>query len=250
MKPVRFSQLKNMARSPAHYIGSVTEETAAIERGGALHSIVLGGAQVMFYPGAVRRGKEWDAFQAANDGAMILTRSEYDKVMPMADSVRRNANAMMVLKGQHEVEVDWSLLGRACQSHVDCVGINGEWVTELKSTRDASPARFMWQSLRMGYNAQLAFYDQAVRASKLGKPNAHYVVAVESAPPFVVTVMRLTDKALDQGRRAFRLWFERLLACEAADQWPGYCDAIEDLDVPEEDVELVFPDSGDAEVAA
>jgi hypothetical protein len=250
VSPVRFHRLKLIARSPQHYLGYSEEQAVHLERGEAFHSVVLGGKRVTFYPGPVRRGKEYEAFAGANPGALILTRTEYDKVMPMAEAVLKHGLAMEVLAGKHEVEVAWSYLGRQCGSRIDCIGPEGAWVTELKSTRDASLGRFQWQALRMGWNAQLAFYGEAVRASGLGKPAAHFVVAVESAPPHVVAVRRLTDRALDQGRRAFRLWFERLLVCEASDHWPGYCEDIEDLDHPiEDDVGLVFPGDDDAEAA-
>jgi hypothetical protein len=61
--------------------------------------------------------------------------------------------------------------------------------------------------------------------------------------------MRLTARALEQGQRSYRLWFERLLTCEAADAWPAYCESVVDLDVPDEETDLVFG-SSDAEVAA
>jgi hypothetical protein len=246
MKPVRISRLKLFGKSAAHYKGAEDQDEYHLERGDGLHSVLLGGKRVIAYPGAVRRGKEYDAFVKDNPGALILTKTEEAKVNAMAASVRRHPVAMRVLKGQHELEVDWTFLGRPCQSHIDVLGPGGAYVTELKSAKSSKPLDIMWQSLRLGYNAQLAFYDEAVRTLGLGKPTDHYVVAVESAPPFVVTVLRLTDRALDQGRRAFRLWFEQLLACEEADRWPGYCEAIEDLDLPvEDDVELVFPAAAD-----
>lgn len=250
MKPVRLSRLKLIGRSPAHYKGAEDQDEYHLERGDGLHSVLLGGKKVMAYPGPVRRGKEYDAFVRDNPGALILTKTEEAKVSAMAAAVRRNPVAMSVLKGQHELEVDWTLLDRPCQSHIDVLGPGGRYITELKSAKSSKPLDMMWQAMKLGYNAQLAFYDEAVRTLGLGAPEAHYVVAVESAPPFVVTVLRLTDRALDQGRRAFRLWFERLLACEAADHWPGYCEAIEDLDLPvEDDVELVFPAADEEEAA-
>ena len=244
--PVRFTNLKLMALSPAHYLEAAQKDTGSMERGRALHSLVLGGAPVLAYPGKVRRGKEYDAFVAANTNAQVLTKSDYAKVEGMAASVRAHKVAMRVLAGQHEVELDWQFMGRKCQSHIDVVGGGGEWVTELKSAVSSNPDRFAWQSHRMAYNAQLAFYWEAVLQSGLGVPRDAFVVAVESSAPYVVTVMRLTGRALDLGRRSFRLWMERLLGCEAANEWPGYVQDIVPLDVPEDEPDLVF---GSAELA-
>jgi hypothetical protein len=240
MDPVRFSRLKLMAKSPQHYLSQTVEETAAMERGTAVHTLLLGGPRLTFFPGPARRGKEWEAFEAANADAQILTRTDYDTANAMADSVRRNKLAMEVLAGRHEVELAWKFLGRDCGSKVDVIGGGGRWVTELKTARDAEPTRFMWQAIRMNYHAQLAFYQDAVEASGQGDPQDAFVVAVESSAPYVVTTLRLTDRALEQGRRLFRLWFERVLACEEAKAWPGYCESIVDLDVPEDEPELTF----------
>ena len=243
MDPVRFSRLKLMSRSPAHYAAYEQEETASIEKGRALHALVLGGPRVVCYPGAVRRGKEYEAYAEKFSDALILNRSDYASAMGMAEAVKAHPRAMELLQGSPEVELDWSFLGRACQSHIDVVG--SDYLTELKSTRNCHPDRFKWQARQLGYHAQLAFYDEAVRFSG-SEPRAHYIVAVESSAPFVVTTLRLTDRMLDEGRRLVRLWMERLLACEAAGAWPGYCESTVDLDVPEDDAELTFADEEEA----
>ena len=243
-EPVRFSRLKLMALSPAHYHAATQQPTGAKERGSALHSLVLGGKQVVAYPGKVRRGKEYDEFLAAHADAIILTKSDWSRATGMAEAVTNHRQAMEVLRGQHEVEVDWSYLGRACQSHVDVFTV--DYVTELKSTASSNPDKFAWQSLRYLYDAQLAFYMEAILSSGLGVPREAFVVAVESCAPYVVSVMRATERALDHGRRSCRLWMERLLGCEAANEWPGYVGSIVPLDVPEDEPELTF---GTAELA-
>jgi hypothetical protein len=245
LEPVRFSNLKLMALSPAHYRAAADKETYAMERGRALHSLVLGGPRVIPYPGKTRQGKDWAAFQAANDDAQILTSGEYAKARGMADAVRANRHAMDLLEGQHEVEIDWHYLGRRCQSHIDVIGGGGRWVTELKSTVSSNPDRFAWQAQRMAYFGQLAFYMEALQQTNRSVPEDAYVVAVEAVPPFVVTVMRLTDKALEQGRKCMRLWMERLLGCEATGEWPGYVQGVVALDAPEAELELDFGGGGD-----
>lgn len=240
---VHFSRLKLLSRSPAHYLAAQGKNTYAMERGSALHSLILGGAEVIAYPGKQRRGKDWESFKADHPGAIILTRTESSKTFAMAASVRSHKLAMSVLEGQHEVEVDWTFLGRDCQSHVDVIG--ADYVTELKSTADAQPDRFNWHARRMWYLAQLAFYDSAVRTKGLCQPKAHYIVAVESAPPFVVEVFKCTERAIEHGHKTIRLWFERLLSCESARTWPGYCQSIVPLDVPEEEDDLIYSGSGE-----
>jgi len=240
LEPVRFSGLKAMALSPAHYRAAVERDGQEKQRGRALHSIILGGKRVVGYPGKVRRGKEFEAFANDNHDAEILTMADYERAAGMAAAVRACPRAMDMLVGRHEMEIDWTFLGRRCQSHVDVVGPAGEYVTELKSTVSSHPDRFAWQSRRMAYHAQLAFYAEAVLQAGLGVPRDLYVVAVESRPPYVVTCMRLAPRALEEGRKCVRLWMERLLGCEASGEWPGYVGDIVPLDVPDDDLELTF----------
>jgi hypothetical protein len=237
---VRYSRLKLMALSPAHYQAWADKETAAMERGRAFHSMVLGGPEVMPYPGKVRHGKEWEAFAAANENAMILNRTDYALAAGMAEAVLRHRDAPRVLAGEHEVEIDWSCLGRPCQSHVDVIGEGGLVVTELKSSVSSSPDRFPFLAHRMNYAGQLAFYRQAVEATRAVKVRDVYVVAVEQTPPHVVTVMRAEDDFLELGDKTVRIFMERLLACEAANEWPGYVQSIVPLHAPAEDLEFTY----------
>jgi hypothetical protein len=246
LAPVRFSRLKQMAKSPVHYRDAVSKESTAMERGSALHSLVLGGQRVTCYPGPVRRGKEFEAFAAANENALILTRTEYEKVMPMADSVLASPLAAPYLQGRKEVELDWSVLGRECQSHVDMLDGGWNWIGELKTCESADPLRFQFKADRYAWFSQIAFYSEAVMQLGHARPEEHVIVAVESASPYPVTVMRLTARALEHGAKQWRLWFERLLACEASNNWPAYCESIVDLDAPSEEVTLIYPEEAAA----
>lgn len=237
MLPLRFHHLKALGRSPAHaklvLDGEEAEQTASMERGSALHHMVFGTRPVIAYPGAVRRGKEWEAFRAGHPDCEILAGSDYERVQGMAEAVRAHADAMQVLEGVHESTIMFDILGRRARVTPDCRA--PEHVAELKSTTCSDPMRFQWQAIKLGYHCQLVWQLDGVALSGLGQPKKAYVVAVESSAPYPVTVLRLTDRALDQGRRQVRLWLERFLACEKWDTWPGYVESIVDLDVPDDE---------------
>jgi PDDEXK-like domain of unknown function (DUF3799) len=240
LPPVRHSRLKLIGKSPKHFREAVTKETSTMGCGSAVHSLVLGGQRVTSYPGPVRRGKEYEAFAAANENALILTRTEYEKVMPMADAVLASPLAAPYLKGRKEVEVNWSFLGRDCQSHMDMLADDWTSVADLKSCESADPGQIKWKAARYCWFSQLAFYSEAVMQLGHARPEEHVIVAVESASPYPVTVMRLTARALEHGQKQWRLWFERLLACEASGSWPAYCESVVDLDAPSEEIELTY----------
>ena len=97
---MRLSTLKAMGRSPLHCmhaIRSAYEPTLAMKIGTGAHSLLLGGPKIVTFPGKVRRGKEWDAFELEHAADLILSSSEADKAEAIADAVRSNPIAHRVL---------------------------------------------------------------------------------------------------------------------------------------------------------
>ena len=116
-------------------------------------------------------------------------------------------------------------------SGVDVIGDG--FITELKSTQSAEPARFSRLALNMHYHAQMVLYRQGAMELGLVAPAADlFIVAVESKPPFPVSVLRLTQPVIDLAAKTLALWCERLRTCEENDHWPGYSSAVIDMDLP------------------
>ena len=234
MKPVRFSNLRLMAKSPAHYRAALDgerEDTLAMRLGRLVHALVLGGDYLVW--DGTRRGKEWDRFAEENAGREIVTASELAQAEPVAAAVSASELAAPLLDGAHEQTIEWEIGGRKCQGRLDV--LNAAFITDLKSTTNAEPEWFSRHGAKMGYHAQLAWYADGAKAAGLVIAPRCYVVAVEMKPPHVVTCLELTPHALDMGRRAYRLWWERLMVCERSDYWPGYVEGIAPLDVPEDE---------------
>lgn len=240
--PVRFSALKHMARSPAHYAAAVEtafDETVSMRLGSAAHALLFE-QPVSVFTGKVRRGKAWEAFQEEHADETIVNRREYEHARRLVDAIQNHRDARELIYADDAVwekTIDWKTLGRECRSTPDVRATR--YIVDLKTTRCSEPQRFNRDGTFRSYHAQLAFYLDAVIASGLGKPAEAYIVAVESSPPFPVTVLRLTDRAIDQGRRLCRLWFERLLQCEEANYWPGYVQGVVDFDVLDDPIELM-----------
>lgn len=263
LEPVRFSNLKHMARSPAHYEAvrrSGIEETRAIQNGSLVDWLVFGDRPgekpVVIYDGAARRGKAWAEFCAAHPTAEIYKRSEVEQAQQIADAINRHPLAKrLVQDGTKQERIEWSYCGRTCRSRPDTLGLDR--VVDLKTARDVVPERFIPQARRLSYPAQLAFYREAARTVGV-EARRCYIVAVETARPFDVVVYSLAEDALDLGLRSCRLWIERVLASEAAEQkmvqdlgrpltdaevwqcWPGYSAEPVELATREEDFELLI----------
>jgi hypothetical protein len=228
--PLRFSQLRRMAQSPAHYLAAPEPSSSAIDIGNAADALILGSAEpVTFYPGSVRRGKEWESFAAAHAHSIILTKREHAIAEGMAEAVRRCPHATQVLDGLIRETRYWTVQGRSCRGTPDVHGVN--FLTDLKTGETSDPRRFPWKVRQFAYHAQLAWYRAGVIACGLPVPEDCYIVAVEQTPPHVVTVFRLTPQTLDLGERLCRLWFEQLKVCEESGVYPGYSQSIVDLDL-------------------
>lgn len=245
--PVRFSALKRFALSPLHYLSAIREpddsDSLARRIGRGAHALMFG-QPVVVYPGKVRSGKQWDAFKAEHDGkSEILNQREMNQALRMVDALNENTlSRSLLLDGTTcEQRIDWRYLGRSCRSTPDAY--KPDVVTDLKSTRVMPPARFVSAATKLAYHAQLAFYSEALRSTGKANPSMAFIVAVESVPPYSVTVLELTPRALEMGKRTYRLWFEELLGCEASDSWPGYSDGAIPFDVVDEDDEFDMDDA-------
>jgi hypothetical protein len=254
VSPLHFYQLKWMARSAAHcryYMDNPRKETLALRLGQAVDAIVFKTGHVLGWSGT-RRGKDWNAFEEANPDAIILNDPERALAFGMIEALQDHRgtdtpDAMELLNGVVQDTLCWNISGR------DCVGTPDVWtperIVDLKTTRNAEPNWFARDAMWRGYHSQLAWYRNGLICSGLAKPKDAYIVAVESAPPHPVVIRQLTDRALDQGDRLWRIWLERFLVCEASNEWPGYVQSSVELDVPDDD-ELILKIGGeDLEVA-
>jgi hypothetical protein len=233
---VRFSRLKLMALSPAHYFAACqqlgADDTLALRLGSGVHAMILN-QPVVRYSGR-RVGDKWDGFAAEHAGKVILNDREWAEASAMARAILRHSEAPRILFDGTRIEepILWRYLGRSCSSRPDA---RGRWhLAELKTARTSKPGWFSRDVFRMHYHAQCAFYDEAHAYETSERFANVYIVAVEKTPPHPVTIYRLTDRALNLGHKSLRLWMEMLLACEADHSWPSYAESIVDLDAPDE----------------
>lgn len=236
LAPLRFSQLKWMAKSPAHAkwaIDHETPDTPQMRMGRLAHSCFLGSHVPVVYPGD-RRGNAWKEFKAAHEGKDIVTEKEFQIASDMAAALHQHKEARRLLMGKREETIHFTISGRLCRATPDAYA-GGADLPDLKSTSDASPEKFPWHALRMGYPAQLAFYKDGIIAAGKGNPSRLFIVAIEVKAPHAICVHQLTERAEDLGRRTYRLWLELFLNSERSDDWasygPGVIEAPENADL-------------------
>jgi hypothetical protein len=253
--PTRFSLLKQMSLSGAHYweaaqhpqddslaarlgvTSFLPEKKDALRFGAAVHLILLGdGEKIGTWTGKVRNGKAWDQFQeiAAGEGkTVILSAKEMARASAVAAAIRRHDRAMELLFDGtiREERIDWEWCGRAVRSTPDALKPK-KYIADLKTTVSAKPDQFNRHAMRYHYHAQAGLYVTCAEEQLGYTPDDFYLIAVEKTRPYVVQVFRVDDKVIDAGRKLIRLWMEQLLECEASNEWPGYSESIVGLELP------------------
>lgn len=255
LDPVRFSRLKLMVKSAAHYEAGFGEETGPMRKGSALHAYLLGGPEkAVVYEGGRRddRIAAWRDFKAEHAGKHILIPSEKELVEGMRRSIERHQRAMDLLDdGVQENRIEWETIGRRCAGTPDVVKplVGRKRLVELKTCNTSKPGLFEWQAKKLAYHAQVAWYADGLEKTTAYAPgpvDEVFIVAVESAPPYPVTVLRVCPSVLAAGARQWRMWFEMLLVCEQSNHFPAYAQG----DVAWEWEDADGLDWGDGEAAA
>ncbi len=234
-EPLRFSSLKRMAQSPAHYRHYLTnpqKQTKPMLLGDALDALVFGHKELAVFDGKSRRGEAWTNFADEHPEAVLLLAPEHEQVKGMAASVQANKQASELLTGTTQETIRWNIGQRECRGTPDA--FTQDRLVELKTTRNANPYKFMTDGRYMGYHAQLVWYFDGLRTlGKIGRDGSCLIVAVESSPPFPVTIFQLTQRAIIEGSKLWNLWFNRLMVCEESNLWPAYSDAIVPFETPD-----------------
>lgn len=248
-QPLRFSHLRTLGqRSPAHLKaeldGGEKGDTTAMLIGSALDASIFGTMPVIVYSGR-RAGHAWEDFATSNCDYLIVSETEFEKVDGMVKSLKNHPGAMKWLEGVRQEAILWNCAGIACRSTPDVYTPGAGRLVDLKTSFTTQPDRLQAHCLKMAYHAQLSFYAEALRITGKANPSQVAIVAVESTPPHPVTILRLSDRTLEAGEKLWRSWFERYRVCAETNLWPGYSQAVVEMDV-DEHVELTY---GDEEAA-
>lgn len=249
---VNFSTLKWMSKSPEHYLWHLlnrSEDTDAMLRGRAVHMNVFEPERFRstFVVWEDRRaGKAWEQFEKkhAADGREVLTEGMHSLAVDIAGKARTNPMLSKYLTGgkgeqtvlwTHEVPAMGALPAYSvrCKGRLDFISNLGP-IVDLKTTEDASPEGFYWSARKYKYFAQGAWYRRGLQLA-LGEalPRPYIIAAVESKPPYVCQVYRLTDDELEFGREQYRGWLDRLNLCRSESRYPSYSDGELELTAPE-----------------
>lgn len=248
-------------RSPAHFKHWVEHpdadrETPALRFGKALHCAVL--EPVVFdrtycilpadapdrptqamlnakNPSAssLARMDWWAAWTAEHGDKTVLTASDYDRVLGMAESARRHPIAAgMLAGGKREVTLYWTedvelpdgtVVAIECKARVDLWDEELAFFMDLKSTLDASAEGFGRSAVNYRYHVQHCHYGEGAKACGLDL-RAFLFLAIESEPPYVCAPHTLPVALEEKGYELRDRSLRKQAACILSNTWPGYND--------------------------
>lgn len=256
---VRWTHLRAMSISPAHYQASVAsggdEDTKSMRMGRAIDCALLEPDRYddlwVTYPGD-RRGNAWKDFEAKNAHREILNASESAYVVSCVAALKRSPLAMAFLKGATQRLITWvdDATGIRCKARPDVIigPTSSSTLTDLKTARDITPRAFAGAAARLGYHGQLAFYSDGLAAAGYRLKSEPIIVAVETSRPWDVVCYELGQPSLAAGRALYQRLLLQVLECEAKygpattqsqtfdppRAWPGRSpDRVLTLDIPD-----------------
>lgn len=232
--------LKTPAHAKAILDGQVRFESDAMTMGTAVHQMLLRDDRLVvgdFKDYRTKDAREFRDAARAADRVPILAK-QYDEAREIAQHVNGQILAMGVeptpfTKGTAEHVIRWTDNGADCRALLDWLRDDQTYIDDLKTTVDASPAKFARHIFNMGYDIQAAFYCRAALslAPLMGWPTFRWVV-VETKPPYPVTIHTLSERAMASAQvkvdTAIQLWNE----CTASGVWPAYPNSVQEVDIP------------------
>lgn len=252
--PIRFSALKCIDRSAAHYRHAALhrgESSLAQRMGTAVHAAVFGTPRLVACP--ARRGtKDWKAVAEDNPDALIVNPREYRIAVDTAAAVRADPIVGPVLFGpdmRYEVEITWEIMlggrRRRCAGRIDALG--DVVLVDLKALRDGSPNKCQHTIRWSDYHTQAVWYADGCERAGLGH-RVPMIAVVENTAPYPSVLYPLSPRAIDYGRSRYIGWLEKLAVAEENNAWHGYAQQPVTFDVPDDEPFALKIDGGELDL--
>lgn len=240
------SGAKELLRSPFKFNWQRTQPKAQksyFDLGHYVHGKVLGIGQPVviidapdFKTKAAR--EERDAAYAAGSVPVLAHVAEQGDAMAKNLLEHDTAGALFAHEERGvEVSAYWRdpATGVRLRSRFDLTAPVGDWlvVLDVKTTGEsANPAAFGRIAASKGYYIQDAWYSEAAVATGMGRQIDFVFAVVETDPPHMVSLQRLSQRARELGRAKMRQAVNLFSECTANNHWPDYGSGIHDVDLP------------------
>ncbi len=182
--------------------------------------------QYSVLPEIDRRTKEgkaiYETFLEDAQGKELVKMETYREAKSIADAVIHHREAMELLQGQKQVELNGEIHGIEFRGFADAVNSNS--VIDLKTTQDASPSAFQKQAYNLMYHLQCAIYLELSGAENF------FWLAVENKAPHNVAIYAPDQDFKDIGQELLYDLCQRFKAWDGTPE--SYSQQIEILTLP------------------
>lgn len=168
--------------------------------------------------------------ESDDDPRILVTQDDVKRATAMAEAVKSSEEGAPILAecDRREVTILWTdrATGLRCKGRVDLLGgtpVSAQaW--DLKKSNKASPSEFERELLKRGYHAQLAWYDDGLRAHGWLVDVWGLLVVNDQKGDDVheVGAYPLVQDALELGRAQNRETLARYAECLSSGRWPGF----------------------------
>ncbi len=235
-----------VSRSPAHARyehprlggGERPTPTPDMDGGTLMGALLLGkGADIVAVD-----AKDWrtDLAKATRDeiramGKLPILKYKLDAAQETAEMLRGRLKARGIeFNGQSEVTVVWQSDGAWCRARLDHWWPNEATILDLKWTENADPVALGRHMVNYGEDIQCVSYTEAVETviSELAGRVRFRFVAIESAPPYAISICEARGTMRELGaqrwRRAVATWKD----CLETGVWPEYGSGVLGVEAP------------------
>jgi exodeoxyribonuclease VIII len=234
------SAAKHLLKSPAHYqayINTPQEETKALRFGTFVHAAVLEPDTLndlyATAPEVDRRTKEgketWAAFATANAGKTILDAEESAIGHLVAASARHALKTHGVVFDATEVMFHVDYCGVPLKAAID--GVCGDYLWDIKTTDDASPAGMLKAIRNYRYNLQAYWYRLVYELATGRRPLGFRFLFVEKEPPFSWAIAEVGPELMSYAVSDFEKAITLYKECSASGVWPSYPEEVQVIDI-------------------
>lgn len=226
-----FSGVKQLAKTPAHYIASRMrddDETASQRLGTLVHMAIL--EPIRFKASVVaiegHRGRtdvKAAIAEAEAQGKYVCKPEEYEVTWKMAEAILLNPSAKGLLTGgQAEKSIRWRdpKTGVLLKCRPDYLRPDGI-IIDLKTFDDLSEANIQKQIVKMKYHWQSAFYLAGVN-QVLNLKSKMFVHIFIDTKAFVSRVVVLDDASIENAEMSIQPLIETYAECLKKNTWTGY----------------------------
>lgn len=231
------TELKKIMITPAHYRhwkdNPIETDTPSLLMGRAAHKYIL--ETYDFYnefavaPNCDRRTKEgkeiWNKFVADSEGKDVITQEQFEVIDAMRTSAYATPFVSKLMSGEKELSF-WGKdedTGLVIKCRPDCLtDFKGRHILiDYKTCADAENTKFYRDSIKFGYDLQLAYYRDILKQNT-GHDYDVVIIAQEKSAPYVTNVFQLSENYLENGRVLYKEMLKVYKECSETDNWYGY----------------------------